>query len=493
MRQSWSAFAAHTAIQAICHPDEREATRKASLAFPLSNIFLFTRAAPRHLRLRRSTPAVLGLLVAASLSFSLPAWARRADRSQARATGSQPANARPLRDFSGNVATHEGGHLHLRTDLGSILIHTHDSPSIDYHVHLETDASTENAEALLKSFSMHSLVLQHGVSLLGSTSTHVPAGRLWVTIELTIPIDYSLDVSTGVGNITADDLAGHETLLTQGGNITTGNINGTAHLTAIAGGHISVKNVSGELVAETGGGHITTGTVGGSAFLHTHGGHIRSDSIGGSAHLVTDGGNITLERAGSDLFAETAGGQIQVGEAAGLVRAKTDGGGIRVVRSSGPANLQTADGSIYVTQADGTVKASTATGGITAWFMSPPKDLADCDLQSLNGDIDVYLNRTMPVTIDAQVEMGQTHGFIIDPAFPIQVQYDDNAQGQRVARAAATLNGGGEVLHLRTVAGNIHFILSDADKQMQMYHQQMESLQKQLEELQQRLFPQSQR
>ena len=437
--------------------------------------------------------AALGFFVAAGLFFSSPISARRAGPSQSPSAPSQSANSRPSRDFSGSVPTHDGGRLRLRTDLGSIVIHTHDSASVDYHVHLETEPSTNNAEVLLKSFSLHSHVLQRGISLLGSTSAHLPAGRLWVTIELTIPKNYSLDVSTGVGNITADDLAGHETLLTQGGNITAGNISGGARLTAVAGGHISVKNVTGELVAETGGGHITTGTIGGNAFLHTHGGHIRSDSIDGTAHLVTDGGNITLERAGADLVAETAGGQIQVGEAAGLVRAKTEGGGIRVARSSGPANLQTADGSIYVTQAENNIKASTATGGITAWFMSPPKDSADCDLQSMNGDIVVYLARTMPVTIDAQVEMGQTHGFIIDPAFPIQVQYDDNAQGQRVARAAADLNGGGEVLHLRTVAGNIRFVLSDAHKQMQMYHQQMDGLQKQFEELQQRLFPQSQR
>lgn len=443
---------------------------------------------PRH-----AASAVLGLFFAASLFFPSSTSARRADPSQARPGASQPVNARPSRDFSGSVATHDGNHLRLKTDLGSIIIHTHDSPSLDYHVHLETDPSTKNAEGLLKSFTLHSHAFQSNVSLFGATSTHLPAGRLWVTIELTIPKDYSLDVSTGVGNISADDLTGRETLLTQGGNITAGNINGSAHLTAIAGGHISVKNVSGELVAETGGGHITTGTISGNAFLHTHGGHIRSDSIGGTAHLVTDGGNITLERAGADLVAETAGGQIQVGEAAGLVRAKTEGGGIRVARSSGPANLQTADGSIYVTQADNNIKASTATGGITAWFMSPPKDSADCDLQSMNGDIVVYLGRTMPVTIDAQVEMGQTHGFIIDPAFPIQVSYKDDAQGQRIAHAAAALNGGGEVLHLRTVAGNIRFVLSDADKQMQMYRQQMDGLQKQFEELQQRLFLQSQR
>jgi hypothetical protein len=401
-------------------------------------------------------------------------------------------NSRPAPDFSGSLPTHDGGRLRLATDLGSIVIHTHDAATLDYHVHLETDSSTPNANALLKSFTIRSQAIPDGLSLRGTTSARVPTGRLWVTIELDVPHNYSLDVSTGVGNINADDLAGHEMLLTQGGNIMVGNINGSAHLTAVAGGHIGVKNVTGELTAETGGGHITTGAIGGNAYLHTRGGHIRSDSIAGVAHLDTDGGNITLEHAGADLVAETAGGQIQVGEAAGLVRAKTEGGGIRVVRSSGPANLQTADGSIYLTQADGSVKASTATGGITAWFMSPPKDSGECELQSTKGDIVVYLGRTVPVTIDAQVLHGQTNGFVIDPAFQIPVHYNDGAHGARVARAEATLNGGGEVLHLRTVAGNIHFVLSNSDKQMQMYRQQMEGMQKQLEEIEKIAFPGSQ-
>lgn len=447
-----------------------------------------------RVRLQYATLAAALVLIVVVLFLPSHTSARREDPAQTVASAAQGgATSRPSRDFSGSVNTRQLGHLHLKTFLGSVVIHTHDAPTVDYHVHLETNSSANNPDRLLKSFVFHASSLEDGVALTGSTTSRLPTGRLWVTIDLAVPKSYSLDVSTGVGNITADDLTGHETLLTQGGNIAAGNINGSAHLTAVAGGHITVKNVTGELMAETGGGHITTGTIGGNAFLHTHGGHIRSDSIAGTARLETDGGNITLEHAGAELIAETAGGQIQVGEAAGLVRAKTDGGGIRVVRSSGPANLQTADGSIYLTRADGAVKASTATGGITAWFMSPPKDSTDCDLQSMNGDIVVYLARTTPVTIDAQVQMGQTHGFIIDPAFPIEVHYDDGVRGQRVARAAGTLNGGGEVLRLRTVAGNIRFVLSDVDEQMQMYRQQMEGLQKQLEQLQDRVLPPSQR
>jgi hypothetical protein len=52
------------------------------------------------------------------------------------------------------------------------------------------------------------------------------------------------------------------------------------------------------------------------------------------------------------------------------------------------------------------------------------------------------------------------------------------------------LNGGGEVLRLRTVAGNIRLMLSDADKQLVMYRQQMEQLEQNLR-MQMRLLEQS--
>ena len=117
------------------------------------------------------------------------------------------------------------------------------------------------------------------------------------------------------------------------------------------------------------------------------------------------------------------------------------------------------------------MKASTEAGGITAWFVSTAKP-GTCDFQSSDGDIVVYLPRKLPITIDAQIQDGDDHRVIFDPAFPVKITYDDVSNGTRRLRAAGELNGGGEVLRLRTVAGNIRLMLSDADKQLVMYRQQ---------------------
>jgi len=392
-------------------------------------------------------------------------------------------------ELKGSLASSDGQHLHFSTDLGNIVIHTQNSGKVDYKVRLEADASQKDAKQLLSRFTVDAHETPDGVSLKGRSSGKQCSGRLWVTFEISVPKNYNLEVSTGGGNIEIDDINGRVTLATSGGNLVAGNIGGSARLET-DGGHISVKAVAGELVGATGGGHITTGSVAGNAVLQSGGGHIRVASVGGMARLETTGGNVTLEHSGTELVATTGGGQIQVGEAAGIVRAKTGGGGIRVVRVSGPTNLETGDGSIYLTQVDSAVKASTGVGAITAWFVAPSKHPGRCEFQSGDGDIVVYIPRQLPVTIDAQIQRGDEHQVIVDPAFPLTVSYGGGSDGRHTVRAEGAINGGGEVIRLRTVAGNIHVVLSDASKQVQIYKQQMEQMQRKLQ-MQMRMLEQS--
>jgi hypothetical protein len=424
---------------------------------------------------RRFRAAWVSWALAGSLLVPVSTGANKKPKSEA----SDGSGHRISTQLKGSVSTRNGLRLKLATELGNVHVRTQEANQVDYKVSLETDSSEPDANELLRRFRVTSRVLSDGVLLKGYTSGMQCSGRLWVTFDVSVPRNYSVEVSTEGGNIETEDVNGRVTLTTAGGNITAGNIGGAARLDT-GGGHIVVKDVAGEMTASTGGGHISAGAIAGNAVLHTGGGHIRVTSVGGTARLDTAGGNVSLEHAGSELVAQTGGGQIEVGEAAGLVRAHTGGGGIHVVRVSGPTNLETGAGSIYLTRVDGTVRASTGAGAITAWFGPDPKLPGACDLQSSEGDIVVYLPRELPVTIDALVQLGDEHRVIVDPAFSLKVSYDDRSSGGRVIRAEGPLNGGGEVLRLRTVAGNIRLILSDTNKQLQLYKQQMEQLQSQL-------------
>jgi DUF4097 and DUF4098 domain-containing protein YvlB len=409
-----------------------------------------------------------------AMGLSLPAGVA-ADAKDAQVHRSADGS-RLSRESAGSIEARDGQKLRLVLDLGNVVIKTENTGKIDYKVRLEVNSAEKDAQRLLKNFAVSTRESPDGVYFHGQTFGHQSSGRLWITVELNIPKNYNVDVVTGGGNIEVGDISGRASLVTAGGTIVAGNIGGSAHLET-AGGHLAVKDVTGDLTAITGGGHITAGAVSGSATLHTNGGHIRAESIHGPAHLSTGGGNISVEHSGSELVAETVGGQIEVGETSGLVKAKNGGGSIHVVRVSGPTNLETSGGSIYLTEVDSAVKASTSTGGITAWFVTPAKLPGQCEFQSGDGDIVVYIPRQLPVTIDAQVQSGDEHQLSFDPAFTTTFHRGDAPGGGAAVSAQGSLNGGGEVIHLRTFAGNIHVVMSDTAKQLQLYKQQMQQLQ----------------
>ena len=394
------------------------------------------------------------------------------------------AGTKLSREIKGSLATREGLRLHLWTELGNVRVHTTNSAKVDYSVTLGTDTNDPESKKLLDDFNLTARAVPDGVWVRGETSGDECTGHLWVTIDLNVPRQYNLEVTTHGGNIDTEDVDGRVTLNTSGGNISAGEVTGMARFET-GGGHITVKDVSSDLYATTGGGHIIAGAVAGNATLHTGGGHIRVMSIGGTAKLDTGaGGNISVEKSGAILFADTRGGQIEVGEAAGQVRARTGGGGIHVVKSLGPTNLESGGGSIYLTQVDSAVRASTNVGGITAWLGNEVKQSGGCDFHSADGDIVVYIPKELPITVDAAIQLGDDHRLVVDPAFGLKVSYDDVTNGSHVVRASGALNGGGEILRLRTISGNIRLVMSDANRQLQVYKLQMEQLQKKLLEIQ---------
>lgn len=283
------------------------------------------------------------------------------------------------------------------------------------------------------------------------------------------------------------------------------------------GGHIFVSDVAGDLRAITAGGHISAGNISGDAILQSGGGHIRAGEISGRVQIETAGGNISVQHAGGNVSATTTGGQIDFGEASGSVRAHTGGGGIRVLHVAGPIQLETNDGSICLTRVQGAVRASTGSGNITAWInpeattsqtkaramalprmVAPPRaptavgagqggaapDAGEVarirkiapagaivrlsgasQLESGQGDIVVFLPRQLAANIEATIEKAADHRIEFDPELPLNLisQGSVGSRGGNTLRAEGALNGGGELLRLKTISGNIRLKYFDAD------------------------------
>ena len=90
------------------------------------------------------------------------------------------------------------------------------------------------------------------------------------------------------------------------------------------------------------------------------------------------------------------------------------------------------------------------------------------------------------MTIDARVSVSRdpgdksNHRILADAAFPLRVNYEDSASG-RALRGECAMNGGGEVIHLKTTAGNIELRFLDANTRPQEADGQMPVTERQLQ------------
>ncbi len=394
--------------------------------------------------------------------------------------GSQHASA--VR--SGVMDTKDGLTLRLTTDLGSVSIVQVEAGAasvVRYTVHIETDARGPAAKQLLETYSLKAKSIASGVEITGMLppqAARFADAQFWVQFEVAVPRGFSIEVNTEAGDITTGDIGGTAALYTQGGNIKTGRIGASGLRDAswgrsaakleTEGGHIQVLDVAGGLTAVTGGGHINVGNIAGDASLRTGGGHIRAGQIGGRAELETAGGNITVAHAGNFVSVRTGGGQIDFGEVRGSVHAQTGGGGIRVMYVSGPMELESSSGSICLTRVAGALQAATSGGTITAWINpdSPSEGGSvhlggPSQLASGNGDIIVFLPRNLAATIDATVTNGGLHRIEADPSLHFIVQASNSLSGP--VHATAVLNGGGPPLKLRSTAGKIRLQYIDSE------------------------------
>ena len=390
----------------------------------------------------------------------------------------------------------QGGRLVLRTDTGSIAVTVGTADRMECVVHLRAYAADEEeARRQLGRFKVALNSLEGGgVTLRGHISESTPDAtgkyahwkhkdslHLSVDYEVRVPLHFNLDLETSGGEIEVEQLQGELQAVTAGGSIRSGDVSGPVRVET-AGGGIFLGNLGQRAEVRTAGGDIRVGDVEGDAVLETSGGEIVAGKIAGTGRVTTAGGDVVVRASGGDLTAETAGGQIHVGEAGGSVRAETAGGSIQLDATRGPVQAETAGGCIYLDRIATGVRAATVAGKISARFTANRASFIASMLESAFGDVEVYLPADLPLTIDAVIENASGHTITSD--FPLQVQGDQQGVFQlRTVAARGQLNGGGEVLRIRTTAGSIEIRRLDM-AQMQQLQQKNESLWKRLFERQ---------
>jgi DUF4097 and DUF4098 domain-containing protein YvlB len=271
---------------------------------------------------------------------------------------------------------------------------------------------------------------------------------------INVPSEFNLDVGTSGGDISV-----------------VGSIEGTV-VASTAGGDIEVDDVDGDIKLRTSGGDVTAGNVGGDARLGTSGGDVKIGDVGGSLAVGTSGGDITAgevkkdlgagtsggdincDKVGGEAGVETSGGDIELGPVAGEVTAKTSGGDVEILGATGRAIAKTSGGDIKLANIIGSVEAATAGGDIRVEL--DPTNAARSSMESKGGDITLYLPANAKVTIEAEIRLRDwdRHG---DDDYQIRSDFtaEKLERNNREIWARYVINGGGEVISIETVNGDI--------------------------------------
>lgn len=405
--------------------------------------------------MKRRIGTTFFLLAAALMLSPLSGAAQRADIQEGKA---EKKGRAWVRESTCTAAAREGGRLTVRADMGSVTITPGANDRVECRIRVEVVSSDEalaeqlknRHESWLRASDDGSLTLtgRFPRSLLEQHPRNLSIG---VSFDIKVPARFNVDVETRGGSVTVERLEGELRAVTAAGSIRSGNIAGPTRVET-AGGNIEVENIGGRLEARTAGGHIKTGDVQGDAVLETSGGKILTGRVTGALRAGTAGGDIVVGGATRDVIALTAGGKIRLGDVGGRVRAETAGGSIFLETAIGPVQVQTAGGSIHLVRVASGVRAVTTAGSIRAQIAATRESFQPSLLETSFGDVVVYLPDDLPLTIDAEIL--QSSGHTIQTDFPLQVTAD-TGYGPRTVEGRGQLNGGGEVLRIRTTMGNI--------------------------------------
>ncbi|HET9410187.1 MAG TPA: hypothetical protein VFO39_23320 [Candidatus Sulfotelmatobacter sp.] len=343
--------------------------------------------------------------------------------------------------------------LRVKVEMGAVVVHGGSQQSINYVIHNRSFTSDEqDARRQFDSYKISAYVRGDTAWIVGDWQGRRPH-KFSGEFAINVPREMAL-----------------VKLETNGGSVDVTAISGRLEAET-GGGSIHVDDIGGGVSAETGGGSIEVGTANGDLGLHTGGGSIEVHHANGKVVAQTGGGSVEIQSGAQDATVETGGGSVEVRQCKGKLKVSTGGGSIELGDVSGAAEINTGGGSIHLTSARGPVRASTGgggielmgvpsahaetgAGGIIVKLINTGAERTDSLLETNAGDITVYIASDVAVSVRASVDLANGHTITSD--FPtIHINSEGGQWGPKTISAEGSLNGGGPVLKVRTMTGDI--------------------------------------
>jgi DUF4097 and DUF4098 domain-containing protein YvlB len=177
-----------------------------------------------------------------------------------------------------------------------------------------------------------------------------------VRIELRVPKEADLDISSGDGNVTAQGVSGSVHIQTSDGNMNVQNVRGDIRLHT-GDGHVEGREIDGAMDVDTSDGHVTLSGRFDALKVHTGDGHVdveaqNGSSLGNGWSLRSGDGSITLrlpDNLNADLDAHTGDGHISMSFPLTISGSMSDSSIRGKINGGGPTlYIRTGDGSIRI-------------------------------------------------------------------------------------------------------------------------------------------------
>lgn len=298
-------------------------------------------------------------------------------------------------------------------------------PSADNQAHLVVHKSlrgdTEDSAKRIDQNTHPSFIQQGSLWILDATGGDYEHGRF--DLDLQLPRNTSLSLSTHRGDITVSDREGALDVSTDHGDINLDQIKGNASL-HLKSGSTTVKDVTGNVAVD---GEVEDGNISGVTgsldFNAGYNGEIQLSKIGKQLHFKS---------VRTDLQGPKLDGELNMTR-----------GNIRATAVTGPFRLETRSNDIRLEDATGDVHVENRNGVVEVRTKAP---LGSIEVNDTHGDITVEVPAGAGFVLDA----GSTNGNI-STEFP-DIKVDNE---RRDATARGTVGKGGPTLRLRSDRGTI--------------------------------------
>ncbi len=367
-----------------------------------------------------------------------------------------------------------GGNLLMDDVRGDVTIRTWEKNKVQIHEIKRMDIFTKTeAQAAMKESKSGYIQEENTVRIGG------PAfDRKWIQskFDIFVPVEFNCDIKTHGGDLYVTGIKGSLNAATGGGDIKLMEIDGPVE-TKTGGGDIEISRTTQEVTAKTGGGDVDVSYSSGPVNVTTGGGDITISETKNQVEVRTGGGDAEIKGTQGNVKVKTGGGDIQISDANGEVTAKTGGGKISIrnvtgnfwaITGGGDIEAKTVGGTINVKTGGGTVdlkdiqgSLEVATGGGDVTAEVTLKDFTKdhhMDIQQTGGG-EIYLRipPKLPATIQAEIKANRRNWeeYEITSDFPLKITTNNDNPRYRIIRATGNINGGGDLIRLKTGGGNI--------------------------------------